>query len=194
MSNFTNNRWFAALMLLFLTANVVTLAILWMHNKKEPPAVIVPPGPQEQVFEFVTRELKLDTAQQEAYAKLREEHQAGVRPMQDSLRKLKDRFFSLLQQASPTDSLIQRYSREAADLDQQLTLFTFRHFQKLRAICNPEQQQRFDKIIEEVIHRLAPDRRRGMPPPPPRKGGHPGNMPPPPEGPDGPEGGDGPRH
>lgn len=190
MSNFTNNRWFAALMLLFLTANIATLAFLWMHKSgyRKAPTGGIRPG--EQVFEFLTRELQLDSAQQASYQRLRMEHQAGVRPMQDSLRQLKDRFFSLLQQPNPADSLLQRYSRDAADMDQQIMLFTLRHFQKVRAVCNAPQQEKFDKLIQDVIRQMAPEKRRNMPPP--GREGEPGKMPPPPPGetmgPDGPEG------
>ena len=190
MSNFTNNRWFSALMLLFLTANIVTLAILWLHHKETKGQPDGPPQANGEVFEFVTRELKLDSAQQSTYRQLREEHQAAVRPLQDSLRNARDRFFALLQSATPADSMVQSYSRNIADIEQSLSLVTFRHFQKLRTICRPEQQTKFDSIIQDVLRQLGGPRRPGGPPPPPRRGG-PDGMPPPPDGREGP---DGPRH
>lgn len=164
MSNFTNNRWLSALTLLLLTANIVTLALLWTNRKaggkedqRQPP-----PG---QVFEFLTHELKLDSVQQEAYKKLREEHQGGQKIIQDSIRKAKDEFFALLHDPRVSDSMIKMYSRKAVEAEQKLDEFTFRHFQKLRALCNAEQQKRFDEIIQEALHRMASPRRQGPPPP-----------------------------
>lgn len=174
MNNSTNNRWLSVVTLLLLTANIVTLALLWT-NKTRDKEEMRPPPPGGQVFEFLTHELKLDSAQQEAYKKLRDEHQAGQRGLQDNIRKAKDALFSLLKQPGVSDSLVHAYSRKAFEADQQLDEFTFRHFQKLRAICNADQQKRFDEIIQEALHRMAPPRRQGTPP-----GMRPGEGPPPP--------------
>ena len=123
-----------------------------------------PPPPGGQVFEFLTHELRLDSSQQEAYKKLRDEHQAGQRELQDNIRDAKDALFSLLKQPDVPDSLVHVYSRKAVEADQQLDEFTFRHFQKLRAICNADQQKRFDEIIQDALHRMAAPRRQGPPP------------------------------
>ena len=176
MNNLTNNRWLPVITLLLITANIVTLALLWTNKSRDKREGQHPP-PQGQVFEFLTHELKLDAAQQEAYKKLRDEHREGIRPMQDNIRKAKDSFFALLKQPNVPDSLIQLYSRKAVEADQQLDEFTFRHFQKLRAICNAGQQKRFDEIIQEALHRMAPPKRPG---PPGREGEGPDDQRPPP--------------
>jgi len=165
MSNFTNNRWLSVITLLLLTANIVTLALLWTNKKAGGRGEGVYPPPQGQVFEFLTNELKLDASQQETYRKLRDEHRGGQKAIQDSIRKAKDEFFTLLQQPAVSDSMIHIYSRKAVDAEQRLDEFTFRHFQKLRAICNAEQQKRFDEIIQDALRRMAPPRRQGPPPP-----------------------------
>ena len=184
MSIFTNNRLLSVITLLLLTANIATLGYLWMNR---PGNVKMPPLPPSggQVFEFVTKELQLDSAQQLAYKKLRDEHQAGQRPLQDSIRKAKDDFFELLKQPSISDAELQQQSSKVAATEQQLELFTFKHFQKLRAICTAAQQKKFDEIIQDVLRRMAPAKRPQGPPPPGIRGGEP---PPPGEG-DGPAGG-----
>ena len=155
MSNNTNNRWFTAVTLLLLTANIVTLALLWTNKKADREYLNLPPAQQRQpggqVFEFITNELKLDSVQQETYKKLREEHQLQVRPYQDSIGKAKDKFFDLLKQENVADSLIENFSKKIGNLEQQRDVFTFRHFQKLRAICNKEQKIKFDSIIQQAL-------------------------------------------
>jgi len=160
MSNTTNNRWFTVIVLLLITANIVTLALLWTNKKPDRGVITAPPPPPGgQVFEFLTHELKLDSTQQEAYRKLREEHQSQVRPLRDSIGKAKDSFFDLLKQSDVSDSMIENFSRKIGNLEQQRDVFTFRHFQKLRAICDKEQQIRFDSIIQQALHQMAPARR-----------------------------------
>ena len=182
MTTSTNNRWFTIVILLLLTANIATLTILWMNHKGGGRGDNKPPPPQGQVFEFITNELKLDSSQQAAYSKLREEHQAGQKAIQDSMRKAKDAFFALLQQPGTDEATVQAAAKKASDAQQQMEMLTFRHFQKVRAICNPEQQKKFDTIIQDVLRRMAPARRQG-PPPPRRPGEDPGRFPPTPGGP-----------
>lgn len=167
MSNSTNNRWLSVITLLLLTANIVTLALLWTNKKTGKPNFDNPPSYQQQpggqVFEFVTSTLKLDSAQQKIYKQLRDEHRLQVRPYQDSIGKAKDSFFALLQNENITDSLVETSSKKIGSLEQQKDIFTFRHFQKLRAICNKEQQTKFDSIIQETMHMMAPPKNQGPP-------------------------------
>jgi len=178
MINSTNNRWISVVTLLLLTANIVTLALLWTNKKSERNSDRPQPQQGGQVFEFITHELGLDPAKQQAYKTLREEHQAGVKPLQDSIRNAKDRFFYLLQQENVPETTIQEYSKKIGELEQQRDVFTFKHFQKLRAICNKEQQIKFDDIIQDVLRRMAGPKKPPGPPPPGRDNGD--RKPPPP--------------
>ncbi|MBS1511980.1 MAG: periplasmic heavy metal sensor [Bacteroidetes bacterium] len=178
-----NNRWLSIITLLLLTLNIVTLGYLWTHkNGGTPPPPPPVAGQQGQVFEFVTQELQLDSAQKESYKKLRDQHHAGQQPLQDSIKKAKDDFFELLKQQPVSDAAVKEAASKVSAAEEQLALFTFHHFQQLRAICTPVQQQKFDSIIQDVLHRFAPVRRPGPPPP----GMRDGKLPPPPEGGDGP--------
>lgn len=166
MQNFTNNRWVFVITLLLLTANIVTLTLLWTNKgKEEKRESRMPPPPGAQVFEYLSHELKLDESQREAYRKLRDEHQAGVRNIRDSFqRPAKEALFELLKKSAVSDSEVHVLSSRTAAADQQLDEFTFRHFQKLRAICNPEQQRKFDEIIQDALRMMAQPRRQGPPP------------------------------
>ena len=185
MNNNNNNRWLTILTLLLVTANIVTLTLLWTgHRKGEREERGMPPPAQGPVFEFLNNELKLDSSQREAYRKLREEHQQAQKAIQDSIRKQKDAFFALLQQTGVADTEIEAAAKKISDTQQKLELLTFRHFQKLRALCNAEQQKKFDSIIQDVLRRMGPQRNRMGPPRPPEgieKEG-PGRFPPPPPG------------
>jgi periplasmic protein CpxP/Spy len=177
MSNFTNNRWLSVITLLLLTANIVTLALLWT-NKSSGKAndKLAPPG--GRAFEFIIQELKLDSAQQLAYAKLREEHQLGQRENRDSINRSKDNLFELLKQTNVTDSILNIYSSRIGYFEQQRDVVNFKHFQKLRAICNKEQQIKFDNIIQEAMRRMGGPRGQQVPPPEMEKGDR---RPPPPQ-------------
>ena len=157
MKQISNNRWLTIISIILLVANAVTLTLLWSGRPKHPPheeAGVTPP-PGGQAFEFITRELKLTQAQQDSYKILREEHQAAQRVLQDSIRLSKDNFFELLQSPGVSDSVLETASKKALVYQQQLDLLTFRHFQKVRALCTPEQQKRFDEIIKQVLLQMS---------------------------------------
>ena len=162
MSNLKNNRWLSVATLILLVANIITLTLLWTNKKNENAAVKrMPPG---QVFQFLTNELQLTEQQQAAYRILRDQHQASQQQFRDSIRKAKDALFSLLKQPTVPDSLLQEYSKRATVYDQQLDMITFRHFQQVRALCDPTQQKKFDNIIQDVLRRMGQNRRGQGPP------------------------------
>ena len=166
MKSLNYNKFLSVATLFLLLVNMVILYLLWSHKKpRHDMDNIPPPGP---VFEFVNRELKLTTQQQDEYKKLREMHQANQKPLLDSIHAAKDAFFELLKQPGITDSTLNIYSNKLISLQQELEIITFKHFQQLRVICTPEQQIKFDQIIHEVLHQMAgPKRGKGGQPPPP---------------------------
>ena len=175
------NHWLSVITILLLIANLVTLTLLWTNNKKIDTAKI-PSPPSGPVFEFITKELNLNQQQQDAYKILRDEHRTAQLVLQDSIRKAKDAFFELLKLPAAGDSLLQSASSKAVAFQQQLDILTFKHFQKVRALCNAEQQIKFDTVIQTVLHKMGNTRPQapGGPPPPGARGED--GPPPPPQG------------
>ena len=171
MANFKNSSWFYLIAGLLITANIVTLTLLWINRSGNDHH---PPGPphNNNLFEYLSKELNLTKEQQDAYRSLRDEHQQGTRALQDSIRNAKDALFVLLKQDNISEEAITSQSNKAAGFQAQLDNFTFHHFQKVRAICNAEQKKKFDDIIQEALRTQGP-----MQGPPP--GGGPGGPPPP---------------
>ncbi len=166
MSNFKNNQWLSVLTILLLVVNIVTLTMLWANNKKETATAPANKPPGGQVFEFVTKELSLNEQQQQQYKALRDEHQWLQRPLADSIKKARDTFFDLLKNMTVKDSVVVLYNKKTIALQEQLELVNFKHFQKLRAICDSRQQQKFDEILQTILRRIGGPRppRNGPPP------------------------------
>jgi len=179
MNKFSKPRWMLALLLLLLASNIATLVYLWLPPRQ-------PKGlADKRGFELLVKELKMTDSQQADYAKLREEHQSVVKPLRQQLKNSKDAFFDLLKTDSISNAVIESAAAKSAAIQQQLDIASFDHFKKLRAICTPEQQKGFDKLIQDVIRQMAPPGGGGRPGGPPPNG--PGRRPdgPPGEGPDG---------
>lgn len=180
MDTFKNNRWLTVFIIMLLLANIVTLVLLWSGYKKNEPEKIIQ-NPTGSVFQFVTTALQLNEQQQEAYAVLRDEHRAGQKDLQDSIKKAKDNFFELLKLPATNDSILKMYSSRELAFQQQLEIFTFKHFQQVKALCTAAQQIKFDNVIQEALKRMGNNRPpRPDGPPPPGMGGQ--HRPPPSNG------------
>ncbi|WP_315816860.1 hypothetical protein [Paraflavitalea speifideaquila] len=44
---------------------------------------------------------------------------------------------------------------EIGILQKQLDLITFQHFQRVRALCKPEQVLKFDTVVKEIVNRMT---------------------------------------
>lgn len=170
-----SNRLLSIITIVLLVANIVTLSMLWFsHHRPGPDKGKA--GMQDGPFEYICKELSLTPEQKTAYGKLKEENQQAQQPLRDSMGKAKDAFFSLLKNEQVPDSLLKDYSERSSRISEAFDMLNFRHFQQVRALCNPEQKKKFDSLIITVIHQMAPQRHgpppgdRRPPPPPHGKG------------------------
>ncbi|MEK7225932.1 MAG: hypothetical protein AAB221_09645 [Bacteroidota bacterium] len=169
MSTAAKNKLLTWLVILLLVVNAATIAMFWLNKKKNP---LQPKGAPN---EFLIKELKLDSAQQLQLDVLVKEHRQAAEQIRGKVRIAKDSLFDLVKDSNATDSAKQTAAAACSKLTEQLDVLTVNHFQKIRALCNTEQQQIFDKIIHDVTRMM------GQPQPPGRPGGPQG--PPPPGGP-----------
>jgi protein CpxP len=155
-----NSRFLKIVLVLLLLINIGTLSYLWLDSHHGRPEG----GPgRPDVFTFLCNELKLDDQQVKQYEALRDEHHHAVEAMQEHGRQLREQFFGMLQN-NPVDSAgVKRMTDSIAATQEQIEMATFYHFRKVRAILRPEQQKRFDEVIQEATKMMAP-----QPPPRPR--------------------------
>jgi Spy/CpxP family protein refolding chaperone len=172
MNPSSKNRLLVGLVILLLIANAATIAMFWIGRAKRPPA------PRGEVKDFLVKELNLDSNQQIKFEQLRNEHRHAVDSLREKVKQAKDAMFELVKDPAATDSIKHTAAEAVGIITEEIDLYTVEHFQKLRAICNPEQQKRFDELLHQVTSMMAP-------PPPPKHPDHPGG--PPPDGPPGPE-------
>ncbi len=168
MNNSPKNKLLTWLVALLLIANAVTIAMFWLGRHKN-----LPPPPPGGAKDFMVRELKLDSAQQDQLEALVKAHRQAADSIRKMIKVAKDSFFALVKQPNVSDSIKLAAARAASKLTEQLDVITLDHFQKIRALCTADQQKKFDDILLQVTTMMAP------PPPPHHPGGKPGPPPPP---------------
>lgn len=156
MTKFPRQKWLLLLVAILLVTNIITLSIYWSMKPAEHPRNNNEGGDrQKRMGQFMVNELKLDKDQETAYWKLRDTMVSRQRPLMDSIRKSKKRFFDLLKEPATQDAALQSRADEIAALQKQLDLVTFQHFQQVRALCKPEQVLKFDTVIKEIVNRMT---------------------------------------
>jgi len=171
------------LVVLLVLANIATITMFWLNRPKHPAAM-----QGERPKDFLVQELKLDAKQQEQLEGLVKEHREAAEALRKKIKESKDAFFALLKQPGVPDSAKQAAAKAVSVNTEELDLLTFNHFQKIRALCTPDQQKKFDEILQRVTSMIAQPRPPGGPggPPPGGRpdgpGGPGGDGPPPPDG------------
>lgn len=178
MNSTAKNKLLVWLVLLLLVANAATIAMFWLSKKSSHS-----PKPNEAPKEFLIKELKLNTTQQAQLEVLVKEHRQAAEQLRRKTREAKESFFDLLKQSNVSDSVKRVAAKAVSVSTEELDLLTLNHFQKIRALCTPGQQIKFDEIINQVTRMMGQprppmgqgDERKGPPP-----GGNGDDRPPPP--------------
>ncbi len=174
-----NSKGWAIAVIALIIINISTLFVFWF-SRHQPPSL--EDSTQKKPLKggavgYLVKELKLDSNQQLAYLQLREQFQEDIHGIRKQIKEAKEAYFDLLADSLVDDAKLESYSLKTTQLEQQLDLKTFRHFQAIRHLCTPTQQQKFDSIIKTVVKQMGPPHPPN-PPHPPRQGE--GNEPPPP--------------
>lgn len=147
-----NSKFLKRVIVALLLVNIATLSFMWSAHFRNGR----PERGHRGTFTFLTEELKLDDNQQEQYVQLRNQHREAVEELQEKSKELHDSLFGLLSTSAVDFTIANQIASAIADNQKQLELFTFSHFQKVRAICNPQQQKRFDEVISDALRMMAP--------------------------------------
>jgi Spy/CpxP family protein refolding chaperone len=147
-----NSKFLKTVIIILLLINIATLGFMWSNHFSQG----APPHMRVDTFMFLTRELQLDDKQKEQYEQLRNEHHRAAEEIQHKSRELHDALFKMLHAPSADSALVNHAVNDISANQQQLELLTFYHFQKVRAICSPEQQKRFDEVIQDALRMMAP--------------------------------------
>lgn len=155
----------AAVVIALVLINIILMGILWYNNDHKRRPV------QGNAFQYLSKELQLNSAQIKRYDTLRKQHFDFTSRVSNEQRTLRDSFFNHLKDRSTNQIQINDLEKRILIKQAQLDSATFYHFRSFRAILNTGQQEKFDKLISQVLHimgqpRQHPGDKTPMGPPP----------------------------
>ena len=148
------NKLLAFAVIALLIINGVLVYLLW-KGKKQPRSKS---GENRNMSEWLAKELNEDEKQKAEHTKLRDAHHASMKPLFDSVSAYKKGLFNLIKANSVNDSLVQSYTDKISKTEAEMAKSTFLHFKSIMAILNPEQQKKYEEIVQKMVNR------RGGPP------------------------------
>ena len=172
--NVSKNKILIWSVILLVIANVAVLATIWLTHSKQRPNRGTP-------ADYLVKELGLNKEQEDKLRSLGKEHHEQSLRIREQIKEARHNLFQQLKQSTVNDSAKIIAADNVAKNLKQLDLLTFDHFRQVRAICTPEQQKKFDEIIEEVLQMIATGPRPGRGPNNGERMPPPGDRPPPPE-------------
>lgn len=158
-----NTKFLKVVIMLLLLINIITIAFMWFNR----------PQPKDNIGDFFAKELHFTEKQKEEYKALREEHREQRKSLRAKNKEKHDAFFDLLKKSTVDSVTIKKAVTELLIIREKEELGTFSHFQKVRAICDETQKEKFDKIINEAARMMTPKGPRGVQEPPRREDGPP---------------------
>lgn len=108
---------------------------------------------------FIIEQLRFTQQQEVEFNRMKRWHRDSVDALQYEGRMLREAFFAGLKSDSASPDK-ENLAQQIAENQRQIELVTYDHFAEVRMLCTPEQKIIFDKIIGEVLERMAPPHHR----------------------------------
>src|SRR5687767_9401003 len=108
MTRPARQKWLLVLVGILLVTNIITLAVLWSTKKSDKDGAQQRP----RMGRFIVDQMKFDSTQEKAYWIMRDSLMNTQRPVWDSIRAARKRFYDLVNQQITNDSLLQARSEE----------------------------------------------------------------------------------
>ena len=112
------------------------------------------------IVDFMKKEVGFNVEQTKQFKELHEKNWDSLKVLGDSIRNTKNELYKLLQRANTPDSMVNRAAEQLAQNQKSMELTMFRHIQRVRAICDSQQQVKLDSLVSRMNNR-SPWYRRG---------------------------------
>lgn len=140
--------------------NLATLATIWsMRQSTEQVANprAMEAGERPSQTDFLADELDFTDTQKQALVALRQQHFKQMKAEHDKLRNLRQQLHGGLSGEDYNIALADSLSAEMGKQFAAMELLVAGHFREIRTLCSPQQEQKFDEVVEEVLRMGPPD-------------------------------------
>jgi periplasmic protein CpxP/Spy len=153
MKTITKNKWFLFLLGFLFLANIALLLSFFVFGERSDGDKNK--GNTSNTKGYLSKELQLTKEQDAEFNQMKEEHFRNMKPLWSEIRQTKDSLFRQMNNPAFDDSAIAAFTSRIATKNKKADEMMFRHFRELRKLCTPEQQQKFDTLIPQMLNRMG---------------------------------------
>lgn len=157
-----NNKALIFLVIVLLLSNI-GLLLYFLMWKKPSHKSSGPPKSEFSIVDYMKKEIGFNDEQTKQFQQLHELNRDSLKIIGDSIRSSKNALYKLMQLTPPAnDSAVYAAVKNVSIFQQRMEMRMFRHFQRVRSICNPEQQVKLDSMVGRMNNRPSGYRRGGQ--------------------------------
>lgn len=128
-----------------LVLNTGTIGFLLLNKPSRP----------HELWKLVIEKVGFDESQKNAYLLLRDEHRFSMDRLDDQFEESLKRYMSTIShEANP--AMEDAMSNELAEIEKMKAQLTVEHFRRVKALCKPEQVEKFNQLIPDLMPILLP--------------------------------------
>jgi hypothetical protein len=146
--NHTKYKWMLFLVIILLVSNMILAFFLFFANNRSTKKKMTP----EEWSMKIYNEIGLDSTQVDIFFEEKDAYFEAIGPVWNENKKAKESLYQHLSGDLP-DSTVSQLLEQIKRTNHFSDSFTYKHFVKLRALCTPEQQIRFDTIMPKLVLR-----------------------------------------
>jgi len=158
-----NARLYKIIIILLIAMNVFTLVFMWFNRSGRERSG----ERQGEAASFLVKELGLSGSQQKEYAQMRQEHRELLNKLSEQDRVLHTHFFDLLRKEVPDTATVHLFANLIASNRKQMEIVTYDHFARISKMLTPDQQKKFNLVLQDVLLMVLPPPPSNVPLPPP---------------------------
>jgi Spy/CpxP family protein refolding chaperone len=147
----SDTKFLKIIIIALLLINIATLVFVAMDRPDK--------GEKRMsVKAYLDKELHFTRAQGQQLRVLQDKHHNQALVCYKASRATHDALYEHLNSPNPDSAAIQRDLKSLIDNERALEWNNFTHFQDIRAICTPEQQQKFGVLIKDALKTFSQER------------------------------------
>lgn len=146
--------------------NLCVLIYIAQKPTQPPPFENGTPRDENNPGHIIIKKLQFNKAQIDQFNALKNQHRLQIKQFNAAIKQTKTFLYQSISKDTDknySDSLIERLGSLQVDIERT----HYQHFQSIKAMCTPDQQERFKALMEEIGGFFNGTDNQRQPPPPP---------------------------
>jgi protein CpxP len=148
-----SNKTLLLIIAVLVLTNIAVLAYFLWYKKSDLP--LKADREKNGIAEPLEKEVGFSSDQLAQYKMLKDKQHELIRPMYEGMRRSKDSLFRLLGSRDANDSTVVHLATSIGEQQRALDLETFSHFKRVRALCKPDQEIKYDSMLVRMFRKMG---------------------------------------